>query len=78
MFFLKIDDLARTVKEVDKICGEINDQTPLPVKLIDTSSKLLSVQHKNLNPSNEMKRLFGSRVVQSEKFVYNKNFQIFN
>lgn len=61
--------MARTVKEVDKICGEINDPTPLPAKLIDTSSKLLSVQHKNLNPSNEMKRLFGSRVVQSEKFV---------
>lgn len=61
--------MARTVKEVDKICGEINDQTCLPAKLIDTSSKLLSVQHKNLNPSNEMKRLFGSRVVQSEKLV---------
>lgn len=28
---------------------------------------LLSVQHKNLNPSYEMKRMFGSKVVQAEQ-----------
>lgn len=31
--------------------------------------QLLSVQHKNLNSSYEMKRMFGSRVVQAEQYV---------
>lgn len=28
---------------------------------------ILSVQHKHLNPNNELKRIFGSKIVQSEQ-----------
>lgn len=50
----------------------INDENkPLPANqsaasntnLLSTKT-LLSIQHKNLNPSFEMKRMFGSKVVQ--------------
>lgn len=66
---LQIDDITRTVKEVDKLFGE---RTPIALGPVASASNpvikaLLSVQHKNLNPNYEMKRMFGSKVVQAEQ-----------
>lgn len=64
-----IDEISRTVREVDKLFGQT---TILPVKptakeKVTVLHSLLTVQHKNLNPSYEMKRMFGSKVVQAEQ-----------
>ncbi|KAG4075327.1 hypothetical protein HA402_003118 [Bradysia odoriphaga] len=64
-----IDEISRTVREVDKLFGQT---TILPVKPAAKEKatvlhSLLTVQHKNLNPSYEMKRMFGSKVVQAEQ-----------
>lgn len=34
---------------------------------LQSTKTLLAVQHKNLNPSYEMKRMFGSKVVQTKQ-----------
>lgn len=52
---------------MDKLFGE-NQETPehaITRNLIATRS-LLSIQHKNLNPSYEMKRMFGNKVVSEQ------------
>lgn len=59
-----IDDLKRVV---DKIYGESYNLPASPVTASCNTKSLLTVQHKNLNPSYEMKRMFGSRVVQAEQ-----------
>lgn len=72
----QIDEISRTVREVDKLFGQT---TILPVKST-TSHKatvlhsLLTVQHKNLNPSYEMKRMFGSKVVQAEQYEFSNYY----
>lgn len=65
----QIDEISRTVREVDKLFGQttilpIKSATPHKVTVLHS---LLTVQHKNLNPSYEMKRMFGSKVVQAEQ-----------
>jgi len=58
------DEITRTVKLVDKMFGTSSigpaagatAQDPLPAS---SHKSLLTVQHKNLNPSIEMKRMFG-------------------
>lgn len=71
-----MDEIIRSLKEVDKLFGETgarpkqshhHHSTDHTTKT--TIKQLLSVQHKNLNPSYEMKRMFGSKVVQSEQYV---------
>lgn len=71
-----MDDINRTLKEVDKMFGgdarTAAAHTGNSVTAVLTSTnpiikQLLSVQHKNLNPSYEMKRMFGSKVVQAEQ-----------
>uniref|UniRef100_A0A6B2EHN5 Transcription factor 25 n=1 Tax=Phlebotomus kandelakii TaxID=1109342 RepID=A0A6B2EHN5_9DIPT len=67
-----IDVITKTVREVDKLFGESYALPASPVAKssvgCDAAGKsLLAVQHKNLNPSYEMKRMFGSRVVQAEQ-----------
>lgn len=64
----------RSLKEVDKLFGDTGARPKqfhnhhISDKLAKGAIKqLLSVQHKNLNPSYEMKRMFGSKVVQSEQ-----------
>lgn len=64
------DDISRTVKEVDKLFGttEQNVKSCTTKDVNGTNFKsLLMVQHKNLNASNEMKRMFGNRIVQAEQ-----------
>lgn len=68
-----VDEIERTVREVNKLLGE-----PLPscssqnidnLQWIEQKSKedILLVQHKHLNPYNELKRIFGSKTVQAEQ-----------
>lgn len=66
------DDFSKTVKEVDKLFGDYEKSENRPAVANSahhhgptepTTKSLLTVQHKNLNPQYEMKRMFGSRVV---------------
>lgn len=66
------DEIERSILEVNKLLGE-----PLPScsnqvlepQWINQKSKedTLIVQHKHLNPYNELKRIFGSKTVQAEQ-----------
>uniref|UniRef100_A0A1L8DI15 Putative transcription factor 25 n=1 Tax=Nyssomyia neivai TaxID=330878 RepID=A0A1L8DI15_9DIPT len=67
----EVDVITKTVREVDKLFGESYELPASPVAKSTVGcavgKSLLAVQHKNLNPSYEMKRMFGSRVVQAEQ-----------
>ncbi|KMQ98420.1 transcription factor 25 [Lasius niger] len=66
------DEIERSVWEVNKLLGE-----PLPScsnqvlepQWVNQKSKedILTIQHKHLNPYNELKRIFGSKTVQAER-----------
>ncbi|XP_071957587.1 ribosome quality control complex subunit TCF25-like [Antedon mediterranea] len=64
------DEIDASIREVNKILGPlpvtngIMNTEEVPVS-IGTRS-LLSIEHKHLNPDNEMRRIFGSQVVRSE------------
>lgn len=69
----EIDEIERTVREVNLLLGE-----PLPSSSKQNSVKpqwtpgkskesILTVQHKQLNPYNELKRIFGSKTIQAEQ-----------
>ncbi|XP_003703109.1 nuclear localized protein 1 [Megachile rotundata] len=68
-----IDEIERTVREVNKLLGEplpgCSSQVTDNLQWVDTKSKedTLLVQHKHLNPYNELKRIFGSKTVQAEQ-----------
>lgn len=69
-FVFKVDEVERSVREVNKILGE--NFTPkiqsANIKMEKSTKKsILSVQHKHLNPNNELKRIFGSKIVPSEQ-----------
>lgn len=72
------DDFTRTVKEVDKLFGgdiERSENSPAVANSAAAggssggvgAKSLLTVQHKNLNPQYEMKRMFGSKVVADQQ-----------
>lgn len=74
-----VDEIERTVREVNKLLGEplpsCSSQSTDNVQCIQQKSKedILLVQHKHLNPYNELKRIFGSKTVQAEqKYVVNE------
>ena len=69
--FWQEEDIDATIKEVNELLG------PLPNGGLQTSSKqesvgletkaLLTVEHRFLNPENEMRKIFGAQVVKSEQ-----------
>ena len=65
------DEVEKSVREVNKLLGKA--EAPNENSEENPSSKpqlvrsLLSVEPKNLNPENEMKRIFGSKVVLGEQ-----------
>lgn len=74
------DDFAKTVKEVDQLFadyGKSENSAALANRVNGAGDKagssfadgksLLTVQHKNLNPQYEMKRMFGSKVVADQQ-----------
>ncbi|XP_017753189.1 PREDICTED: transcription factor 25 [Eufriesea mexicana] len=68
-----VDEIERTVREVNKLLGEplpsCSSQSTDNLQCIQQKSKedILLVQHKHLNPYNELKRIFGSKTVQAEQ-----------
>ncbi|XP_066582591.1 ribosome quality control complex subunit TCF25 isoform X1 [Prorops nasuta] len=68
-----IDEIERTVREVNKLLGEpmasCSNENPNSLQWVIQKSKetILSVQHKHLNPYNELKRIFGSKTIQAEQ-----------
>lgn len=71
------DDFAKTVKEVDRLfagyeksenSGAVaNRATGGGAGSSSVGRSLLTIQHKNLNPQYEMKRMFGSKVVADQQ-----------
>ena len=60
------DEVAKSVREVNQLLGEaseINVEDQNDPNFKPQKRGLLSIEPKNLNPENEMKRLFGSKVV---------------
>lgn len=69
---LQIDELARNFKGINQTINDENtplsaNQSAATNKNMISTKTLLSIQHKNLNPSFEMKRMFGSKVVQMKQ-----------
>lgn len=68
----QIDEITRTFREMDNLESGNDGLTAehqsaaANINLMSTKA-LLAVQHKNLNPSFEMKRMFGSKVVQTKQ-----------
>lgn len=68
------DEVEASVREVNKILGEPentavvnNSATASSLEQSPFLQKLLNVDHRNLNPDNEMKKIFGSKVIQNEQ-----------
>lgn len=70
--------MERSVREVNKILGELpvkgedeNDEATSSQNLLHNRESvcfknILSVQHRNLNPNNELRKMFGRVVHQAE------------
>lgn len=74
-----IDEIERTVREVNKLLGEplpgCSSQSTDNFQWSQQKSKenIFLVQHKHLNPYNELKRIFGRKTVQAEQmYVFNE------
>lgn len=68
----QIDDIDATVEEVNKLLGDLgqNNETSERKATANDNFKahkksLLIVEPRHLNPENEMKRMFGSKVIQA-------------
>ncbi|KAG1649817.1 Transcription factor 25 [Nymphon striatum] len=71
---LEEDEIDASIREVNKILGvDINSSTSKDDILTQDhshsqqSKNLLTVAHKHLNPNNEMRKMFGSKVVHAEQ-----------
>lgn len=69
---IEVDEVERSVQEVNKILGEtpsLNNYASAETKAASHKkfTGILSVEHRNLNPNIEMKRIFGSKVIQTEQ-----------
>lgn len=66
-----LDEITRTVKLVDKMFGTSSSHVGMhhtdPEPVYAVPKTLLSVQHKNLNPQTELKRMFGKVVNQEQQ-----------
>ncbi|XP_061196986.1 ribosome quality control complex subunit TCF25-like [Saccostrea echinata] len=63
------DEIEASIKEVNRILensGLGAESITKADNVNDSNKALLTVEHKNLNPDNELKRIFGSRVIQAE------------
>lgn len=64
------DEITRTVRLVDKMFGTTSQQQENQrpeVEKSEQSQSILHVQHKNLNPQTEIKRMFGKVVNQEQQ-----------
>ncbi|KAK5642561.1 hypothetical protein RI129_008728 [Pyrocoelia pectoralis] len=65
----EVDEVERSVREVNRLLGE--QCVPVaaslrPEKAPPIKKGVLNIHHKYLNPNNELKRIFGSKIIQSE------------
>ncbi len=70
------DEVERSVREVNKLLGDTLGRSDDAVTKTGAKSSsktpegalrsLLCIEYRKLNPENEMKKIFGSRVVQAE------------
>ena len=60
------DDVETAIKEVNEILGELPAASSYHHTVFNQTRSLLTVEHRCLNPDNEMRKLFGSKVVQSD------------
>ncbi|KAG5889570.1 hypothetical protein JTB14_018555 [Gonioctena quinquepunctata] len=66
-----VDEVERSVREVNRLLGENYIPKANPHQNVKTEKttyrkNTLSVQHKHLNPNNELKRIFGPKIIQTE------------
>ncbi|KAF5294125.1 hypothetical protein FQA39_LY13496 [Lamprigera yunnana] len=64
-----VDEVERSVREVNRLLGENYVPVVSPLRTEKTAQvkkSILNIQHKYLNPNNELKRIFGSKIIQSE------------
>ncbi|KAI4470318.1 nulp1-related [Holotrichia oblita] len=67
----EVDEIERSVREVNKLLGEnlvakVSTPTAKQDKSTHIRKSTLNIQHKHLNPNNELKRIFGSKIIQTE------------
>lgn len=65
----ELDEVERSLKEVNRLLGSPHIALTTSQKRQDGSTHrktVLSIQHRHLNPNNELKRIFGSKVIQGE------------
>ncbi|XP_018331893.1 transcription factor 25 [Agrilus planipennis] len=68
----EMDEVERSVREVNRLLGEnymsgsLHNSDSRLEKNILIRKNILSIQHKHLNPNNELKRIFGSKIIQTE------------
>lgn len=69
----EIDEIESLVREVNQLLGEPSpgsskENSEKPQCIVGKSKEsILCVQHKHLNPFNELKRIFGSKTIQAEQ-----------
>lgn len=67
----QIEELARSFKEMNRTASAESapsaESQPVAGGSSAAGKHLLVIQKKNLNPSFEMKRMFGSKVVQTKQ-----------
>ena len=63
------DEVEKSVREVNKLLGEASEAPDMEQESISHQPirSHLSIEPKHLNPENEMKRIFGSKVVLGEQ-----------
>ncbi|XP_057655080.1 transcription factor 25 [Diorhabda carinulata] len=66
-----VDEVEKSLREVNRILGEDYTSHTAPISQLkhdrtNVRKNILSIQHKHLNPNNELKRIFGPKIVQSD------------
>uniref|UniRef100_A0A069DZE4 Putative transcription factor 25-like protein n=1 Tax=Panstrongylus megistus TaxID=65343 RepID=A0A069DZE4_9HEMI len=66
------DEVERSVREVNEMLGEMQEVGPAHYSEASSMTAnarkgVLSVDHRTLNPNNELRRIFGSKIIQNEQ-----------
>ena len=62
-----MDEVEKCVLEVNKILGSTTPEKTSSSKESKNTNSLLCIEHRNLNAEAELKRIFGSKVVQADQ-----------
>lgn len=65
------DEVERSVREINELFGDsggvVGSHQVLETRPTACRKGVLSIEHRALNPNNEFKRIFGSKIIQSEQ-----------